>query len=120
VKCGGFYALRDCPLHSTSEYSFIIIVHPEDKAAIDHHARIVQPPHRIILVIADILDLPLAAQIAKADGLKSDEEATQAASDCLLQQLRLQDGIDRTGGLPQPAHAAHSVEQSQCKAGVAK
>src|SRR5437016_4585739 len=98
VERGGLYPLQDGPLHSPAEYS-VVIIHPEDKAAIDHYAHIVQPLHSIVVVIPEVLYFPLAAQIAHACSLKSHEEATQAASDRLLEQVRLQHRIDGSRSL---------------------
>src|SRR5207248_10361362 len=53
-------------------------------------------------------------------GLKSYEETAQATDDGFLEHVRLQDRIDRACSLPQPAHAAHSVEESRCEAGISE
>ncbi len=42
VERGGLDALLDGPLDGALEHAFVVVVHAEDEAAIDHHACIVQ------------------------------------------------------------------------------
>ena len=112
VEGRGFDPLLDRPLDRPLEDVRAVVVHAEDKAAVDHHTEVVQPPDGRRVVAADVLVFPLLLQVVAVDGLEADEEAAQAARDRLLEDLRLlEDGLDRARRLPHPVHPAHPVEK---------
>ena len=69
--------MAHCPLYRSAENGFIVVIHSEYKAAIDHDAKIVQPSHDLVVIAVQVLYLPLAMQIAEACGLEADKEAAQ-------------------------------------------
>ena len=65
VKCGGFDTLTDGPVHRPLEDVRTVVVHPEDETAIDHHAELVQPADRSIVVATHILIFRLLGKIVR-------------------------------------------------------
>src|SRR6476660_8217841 len=86
VERGSFYSLGYGPFHRPAENAFVIIIHAEYKTAVDRHSEVTQPPYRLIVVVADILHLPLAMQIADAGRFKPHKQATKPAGHGLFQQ----------------------------------
>ena len=111
VERRGFNPLLDRPLHRAVEYGDIVAVHPEDEAAVDHDARIVQAAYGHAVVPPQVLVLPLFEQVRGVECLEADEEASQAGVGRPLQQTGREHRVDRGGRLPQTPHAAHPVEQ---------
>ena len=60
VKRGRLYPLRDCPLDGAAENGFVVGIHPENEAAVHHHAEIVQSPRCVLVIVANVLHLSLA------------------------------------------------------------
>src|ERR1700760_2111167 len=75
VERGSFYPLGYGPFHGSAENAFVIIVHSEYKTAVDHHSEVAQPLYRLIVVVADILHLSLAMQVADAGRFKPHKQA---------------------------------------------
>ena len=49
----------------------VVLVHAEDEAPVHHHAEVVQPAHRRVVVAAEVLDLALRAQAPPGSGSRS-------------------------------------------------
>src|SRR4051794_35781145 len=120
VEGGGLHPVPDRPLDRTVEDARVVVVHPEHEAAVDHDAEVVQAADHRRVVAVDVLPLALVEEIGAVDGLEADEQAAQARLHRLLQQAGPQDGLHRAGGLPQPSHPAHALEQGAGEAGVAE
>src|SRR3954467_5052147 len=90
VERGSLYTLRYGPVDRAAENAFVVIIHPEYKTAVHHHSQVTQPPYRLIVVVADVLHLALAVQVADAGRFKPDKQAAQPAGDGLFQQIPLQ------------------------------
>src|SRR5262249_32440592 len=104
--------LPDSPFDSPVEHIRAVVVHSEHETSVDHDAQAVQATDRRIVVPPYVLILALLGQIRGVHRLESYEEASQAGTDCFLQQARaLQDGLDGPGRLPEPSHPPHAVEQ---------
>ena len=104
--------LLDSPFDCAFEDVGDVMVHPEDEAAVHHHAELVQSPDRGRVVSAYVLVLALLLQVVAVDRLKADKQAAQPRSHSFLEHPRLfEDRLDRTGRLPHAVHATHAVEQ---------
>lgn len=62
------------PVDSAVKHGRVIVVHPEHKAAVHHHAQSVQSPDRRGVVAIQVLKLPLLAQIGLVGRLQADEQ----------------------------------------------
>ena len=108
----GLDAVQDGPFDGAIEHIGPVVVHPEHEAAVDHHTEVVQPPNRRVIVTTDVLVFALIREVGRIYGLEADEQAAQSGGHGLLQQPRLfQHRLDRAGGLPEPSHATHAVEE---------
>src|ERR1700730_13671310 len=88
------------------------MVHTEYEAAVDHHAKIVQPANSGGVVAADVLEFALLLQIVAVHGLESDKEAAHSACTRLCQHSwLLKHGFHSARRLPQPIHSEHAVEE---------
>lgn len=61
MKRGGFDPLFDGPLDCPFEDVVTFPIHPEDKAGVDHHAKVVQSAHDGAIVATQVLKLTLLA-----------------------------------------------------------
>jgi hypothetical protein len=113
-------AVLDCPLHGSREHRSVVGVHPEDEAAVDHHAEIVQAADGRGIVPPQVLILPLFREIRRVQRFEADEEAAQPRGDRTFQQIGSQHRVDGSSRLPEPAHAPHSVEQRRREPPVAE
>ena len=66
-------SLADRPFDSTIKYSFIIIVHPKNKASIHHHSKITKTPNGSTIVSIEILVFMLLLQIGRVERFESDK-----------------------------------------------
>src|SRR5437660_1437037 len=66
MKGRRFYALLDRPLDRTIKDAFIIVVHAEDEATVDHDAKIVQTLDSHVIISIEILILMLLLQVRRA------------------------------------------------------
>ena len=57
MKCRGRNAVIDGPVHRAPEHIFSVIIHAEDKAAVDHDAERMQPVGNRLVVAAQVLPL---------------------------------------------------------------
>ena len=71
VERRGRDALLHGPVHRAPEHVLIVIVHPEDKAAIDHDAEIVQPFRDRRVVTAEILPLVAGLEVGRASASRT-------------------------------------------------
>ena len=55
----------------------VIVVHPEDEAAVDHDAEVVQTPGDGGVVAPEVLALVALDEIARGKRLEADEQAAQ-------------------------------------------
>ena len=78
VEGGGLDALRHRPADGAVEDIVVILVHAEDKTAVDHHAVVVQPANRRGVVAVQILHLVLRGQAGRIQRLEAHEEAAQS------------------------------------------
>ena len=120
VEGGGLDALLDRPLDGALEDGFVVLVHAEDEAGVDHHAELVQAADGGGVIPVQVLSFVLLAQVFGVERLEADEQAAQTAGGGFFEQTRLQDRSDRPGSLPEAAHAAHPVEQRGGEARVAE
>ena len=93
VERGGRDAVLDRPVHRPSKHIFIVVVHAEDEAAVDHDAQFVQAVRHGGIVAAQVLALVRPRQIGRRQGLEADEEASQAGGGGALDQIALKNGI---------------------------
>ncbi len=116
VESRGLDPVRKRKIHGPVEHRWVIVVHAEHEARIDHY------PERVELLdglgVARALVLPLSAelQVVVAQRLEAYEQTAQADPRCELHQPRGQDRAHRGGCLPDPVHAAHSAQQFAGKA----
>src|SRR5215469_15565174 len=96
------------------------MVHSENKAAVDHHAKTVQAPDGFPIIPVQVLELALSFQVRLVCGFKADEQAAEATVNRLLDQSRREDGVHCAGGLPDTTHAFHAVKQRSRESAVAK
>ena len=79
-----------------------------------------QPAHDRGVVAPDVLPLPLSRKVLRVHRLEADEQAAQSGRRGPLQQVGGEHRVDGTGGLPDPSHAAHPVEERGREAPVAE
>ena len=120
VKRGGLDAVLDRPFHRPPEHRPVVGVHAEDEAAVDHHAEVVQAADRGSVVAPHVLILVLFSEVGRVQRLEADEQAAQSGFDRTLEQIGSEHRVDRTGRLPQAAHAAHPFEQRRGEAAIAE
>src|SRR5437867_3505165 len=111
MERSSFDALRYGPIHGPSENRFVISIHAEHEAAIDHNAQFMQPSYGSAVVTMDVLHLPLVSQVADVRGFEAHKKTPQPAIHSLFQYPRLQHRIHSACSLPKPAHTAHAVEE---------
>src|SRR5215475_757947 len=115
MERGSFDALRYGPIHGAFENRFVIGIHAEHEAAVDHNAQFMQPSHGSAVVTMKVLRLPLVSQVADVRGFEAHKETPQPAIHSLFQYARLQHRIHSACSLPKPAHTAHAVEKCRRK-----
>jgi len=71
-------AVFNRPINCASEHVFPIVIHAEDKAAIDHDAKGMQPIRNRLVVAAEVLPFVTSSQVLRRERLKPDEEAAQS------------------------------------------
>ena len=111
----------DRPLDRPLEHRLVVAVHAEDEAAVDHHAAGRAgdgSPARSRGAGSDTCRC--STRFVGVERFEPDEEAAQARVHGLLEQTGREHGVDRAGGLPETAHAAHAVEQRRGEAAVAE
>ena len=83
-----FDPVLDRPFDRALEHRAIVAVHPEDEAAVDHHAEVVKAANRGGVVAPQVLILPLLGQVGGVECLEPDEQTPQAGLDRLLEKIR--------------------------------
>src|SRR5262249_34953532 len=99
------------PVHGSPKYAVVVFVHPEDKAAVDHDAQVVEPGGDGGVVPPEILALAALPEVVGGQRFEADEEAAEARFRGALDQVAAEDRADRRRALEEPAHALHPVEQ---------
>ena len=74
MESGGLDPLSDCPLDCSVENALIVIIHPEDKAGVDHHAQVVQPSDGSRIIPVQVLIFMLLHQVSGTKSLKAHEQ----------------------------------------------
>ena len=118
MEGGGRDALLDRPVHRPFEDVIVIVVHPEDEAAVDHDAEAVQPAGHGGVVASEILAFVAQREVARRERLEPDEQAAQPGFRGALDQIASEHGIDRRCALEQPPHSPHALEQRRRKPSV--
>ena len=110
----------DRPVHRSVEHGCVVSIHSEDEAAIHHHVVVVEAPDGGAVVAVEVLELPLLAQVLRAERFKPHEETAQPGRGSLLEQPGAQHRWHRARGLPHPVHSPHPLEERGREAHVAE
>ena len=113
-------AVIDGPVYGATEDVFAVVIHAEDKAAVDHDAEGVQAVGDSLVVAAEVLPLVASLEVAGGEGLESDEDAAQACICCTFDEVAAQDGVDGGCTLEEATHSLHAIEECFGKAAVAE
>ena len=113
-------AVLDGPIHGPLKHVLVIVVHPEDEAAVDHDPQVMEPIRHGRIVAAQVLALVAADEIAGCEGLEPDEQAAKPGGRGPLDQIAAQHGVDGRRPLEEPVHPAHAVEERPAEALVAE
>src|SRR5690242_3668509 len=66
--------LSNGPLDGSIKYAFVVLVHAENEARVDHDAEVMQAADRSGVVAIEVLEFALLAQVRGAERLESNEE----------------------------------------------
>ena len=94
VEGGGFNSLLNCPFHGPVEDGFVVIVHAEDKTAIDHHPQIVKPSNCLVVIAVQVLILMLLHQVGRVESFESYKQTSQSTRDRFFKQSRFQNRLN--------------------------
>ena len=111
VKRRGRDAVLHRPIHRPLEHVRAVVIHPEDEAAVDHDAEVVQPLRDRGIVAAEILTLVAAGQVRRGQRLEPDKDASESGLRGPLDEVAAKDRIHGRGTLEESAHAAHAVKK---------
>lgn len=112
--------MLDGPVHGPSKHVIVVVVHPEDEAAVDHDPQAMEPIGHGRIVAAQVLALVATDEIAGREGFEPDEEAAKAGGCGSLDQIAAKHGVDGRRSLEKPVHPAHPVEQRAAEALIAE
>src|ERR1700722_1282995 len=118
-RCRG-NAVLNSPVNGSPEHIFSIVIHAEDKAAIDHDAKGMQPIGNRLIVPAEVLTFVAPSQILRRERLKADEQAAQSRFCSALDQVAAQNRVNGCRALKQTAHPLHAGEQRFRKSPIAQ
>ncbi len=79
-----------------------------------------QPPDGRGVIAAQVLVLALLGEIGRVERLEADEETPEARIHRALDEPGCEHGVHRAGGLPEPSHAPHAVEERRREAAIAE
>ena len=108
------------PIHRPLEHVRVVVIHPEDEAAVDHDAEVVQPLRDGGIIASQVLALVAQREIVGRERLEPDEEAPESGLCRSFDEVAAQHGINRRRALKQAPHAAHPLEQGCPEALVAE
>jgi len=120
VKRRGRDAVLDRPIHRPLEHVRAVVIHPEDEAAVDHDAKVVQPLRDGGVVAAEILALVAAGQVRRGQRLEPDKDAAESGLRGPLDEVAAKDRIHGRGTLEETPHATQAVKERGCELGVAE
>ena len=109
--------------HSTvrANTDAIVSIHPEDEAAVDHHAEAVQPANRGGIVAAQVLVLPLLGEVRRDSASRSPRRDFEVHFPPLA---RVDPGASTAFTVPAACqslrHAAHAVEERRRESPIAE
>jgi hypothetical protein len=76
-RCGRD-AMLHRPIDRSLEHVGVVVIHPEDEAAVDHDAEVVQPLRDGSVVAAEILTLIAAGKVRRRQRLEPDKNASES------------------------------------------
>jgi hypothetical protein len=120
MKCGSRKAVLDCPIHRPSENALVIVVHPEDEAAVDHDPELVKAVGDCGVVTPQVLPFVAPDEIAWRKRLETHEETPQPHLGSALDDVTPENRINSRSSLKEALHSAHPVKQGCGKTGIAK
>jgi len=89
----------------------VISIKPEDKTAVDHNAKTVEPLRNFFVVTPQVLALVGAGESFARKRLETNEETAQSGLGGFFDQIVTQNRVNRGGALEHAIHAAHSAKQ---------
>jgi len=110
VKRRGRDAVLDGPIHRPLEHVPVVVIHPEDEAAVDHDAEVVQALRHGGIVAAEILTLVAAGKVRRGQRFEPDKDAAESRPGGALDEIAAKNRVHGRRTLEETAHAAHTVE----------
>src|SRR5437667_4620759 len=110
MECGRLNALPHGPIDGACEDAFVVVIHAENEAAVDHHSQVMEPADCGVVIAIQVLPLVVIAKVGGADGLKAHEQAAEATCCGFFQEIWSQHRVHCSRRLPQSSHATHAVE----------
>jgi hypothetical protein len=75
VEGGCLDTLRYCPFHSALEDIWVVPIHTENEASVDHDAQAVKAADRFGVITVKVLEFPLLTQGLLIGAFKAHEQA---------------------------------------------